>query len=153
MWISCLAGQVGNLGRRAAGQCQSRCTAWTYEGGDVTSTVPDPHDAVHVPPENEIQFRFPHGPSPTGIRGLSFADMRKSSASLGTGSVSLLAEESGGKDCRRRCWSMVAKGPSEVLAYICCDIVGEVSFYCDPTWVWRTSSRHWSSAARRHSAC
>ena len=53
----------------------------------LTSIVPRPHFAVHEPPLKLIQLRWPQGPSPTRIIGLSWQDMRKSRSRVGVGRV------------------------------------------------------------------
>lgn len=66
-----------------------------------TSTVPAPHVAFHCPPLKLIQFRCPHGPFPTEIRGLSCTQIRKSCFNSGVGSSTFEAAEFRANEARK----------------------------------------------------
>ena len=68
-----------------ARQCQARSHRMVI--GPFTSTVPWPHFALHWPPLKLIQFRLPHGPSPTDKIGFSWTQIRKSNSKLGVGNL------------------------------------------------------------------
>lgn len=90
---------LANLGRLAV--AHQLLSLRHGQKDSTTSTVPSPHVAFHCPPWKLIQFRWPHGPLPTGIRGLSCTHILKSSFSSGTESSILDAADSSEKnDCR-----------------------------------------------------
>jgi len=123
-----------------------------FEKQQLTSTVPAPHVALHCPLLMLTMSRLPQGPSPMGMMGLSWTQIRKSICSSNFGGLPPPCVSCRGRACisggrispARRARLLAFGSSAKVAGEWLCWLWPSDSLmrYCEVRGLWRSRAMH-----------